>query len=157
MPIVDPIFRINDAYVSLAGTEGKNLGAISIGAGAFTAGVPATKYETILINTNISASAKYTVPGSHSLLLSNPSITMDVFKTFIIGQFIKPSTNHVFKRNRAYFSSPTVGPNYDVPVLVSEKSELQWRVNSMGAATDVLLNQSAGLVKNNFFHDQNLR
>jgi len=68
-------YRINKAQVITVGSAGSNQGKIYIGTGTITAGRPATVYEAVCLNKNISHSGRFTVPAGSSRFQTLAAVT----------------------------------------------------------------------------------
>lgn len=58
----DTVMHVNSVEIASAGSNGTNLGAVYVGTGTVTAGVPAEVYEVVPIGLGASQSLRYTVP-----------------------------------------------------------------------------------------------
>lgn len=153
-------FRINDSQAYTVGNSCVAQGMINIGTGVFSSnGVAATKYDVIPKLFNKSTTAQYTVAASHSLLIYQPVVAIDLFASEAI---IRPVVKQFYDKapfiQVSAFKAVNASPGTPrLTSLLSEKSELQVWVNSTASNPDVAVAGGAYLIENSFFDDINKR
>tara|TARA_R100000005_G_C4929909_1_gene159391 strand:+ start:28 stop:798 length:771 start_codon:yes stop_codon:yes gene_type:complete len=147
--------RVNRALVLTAGSGGANAGVIYVGTGTVTAGVPANKYTTINGDgTNQSLQAFWTVPAGYTAYIyqtnistGNTSNTPAVLKTILV---VKPFGGVFNTKEVITLTDGNHLQNYNFPIKVTEKSDIEFRAESSSGSVD--FNVSASL---NILYKQN--
>lgn len=68
--MTNALLRVNYAYVATAGSGNSAAGDIHIGTGTVTAGVPATVYDIIKFDYNVTTTGSFTIPAGHTAYVS---------------------------------------------------------------------------------------
>ena len=147
--------RVNRALVLTAGSGGANAGVIYVGTGTVTAGVPANVYTTINGDgTNQSLQAFWTVPAGYTAYVyqtnistGNTSNTPAVLKTILV---VKPFGGVFNTKEVITLTDGNHLQNYNFPIKVTEKSDIEFRAESSSGSVD--FNVSASL---NILYKQN--
>lgn len=150
---VNQYLRVNRTWVLTAGATGANVGAVYIGYGTVTAGVPANTLAQIAIGSNQAAFSVYSVPAGYTAYLVNIEFGagsaggMGAPAYFELSTWVR-NFGGVF-RNRGRI--PIVGSgefNYSVALTVTEKSDFDLRARSntgtgaIGVSYDMILVQN---------------
>lgn len=135
VPTVGAYLRVNNLTV----VAGNAVGAVYMGTGVVTLGVPANKYMGIAAGGNISASSVYTVPAGKALYITAGSISSATTGAtkYIIADFFSRINGVVYETAKITVSSSFQYFTYDPPLRVPEKTDLWTNVTS-SAGTDTV-------------------
>jgi hypothetical protein len=129
--------RINRLYNTDVGSGEVNDGNVYIGTGTITAGKPATVYGKIDAGKGQTLQAIYTVPAGYKAYLRRPYFSSGKGKDVQFDLFMRTDGEgfriiHVGKT----YESP-YGNNFEVPIELPEKTDIEIRVISDAASTAV--------------------
>jgi hypothetical protein len=129
-------FRINRSVVVSSGTGKANAGAIHIGVGTVTAGVPVTTYLYITVGDSISRQSIYTVPAGMTLYTNSITATAESSKNVTLAIIVYPEAQG-FTRLRVsewvLVNNFSVSPEY--LVAVAAKTDLETRASVKAGTT----------------------
>jgi len=122
------LLRVNYAYVATAGSGNSAAGDIYIGTGTVTAGVPATTYDIIKFDYNVTTTGSYTVPAGYTAYVSQGlfSTGQPSGTTQVQGRLLTRGLNNI--RMTAALTTLNNGvANYvfEYPLAVPEKTTIE--------------------------------
>ena len=133
------LLRVNYAYVATAGSGDSAAGDIYIGTGTVTAGVPATTYDIIKFDYNVTTTGSYTVPAGYTAYVSqglfSAGQTTGASPVQGQGRLLTRGTNNI--RMTAALTSLNNGvANYvfEYPLAVPEKTTIE--ATAVGSSTN---------------------
>ena len=143
--------RINSMLVATAGTGLANAGAIYIGSGTVTSGVPATVYNVIAIGFNTATSSQYTIPAGYTgyLVIARIGLAQDAGTTLITARTRFIGTNGIAITGPLIVANNGISTiDFSYPIALAEKTRIQGE--AIGGADN---NEAAGffeivLIKN---------
>ena len=143
--------RVNRALVLTAGSGGANAGIIYVGTGTVTLGVPANIYTTINGDgTNQSLQAFWTVPAGYTAYIyqtnistGNSSNTPAVLKTILV---IRPFGGVFNTKEVITLTDGNHLQNYNFPIKVTEKSDIEFRAESSSASVNFDVSASLNIL-----------
>lgn len=133
---VNSYIRVNRAYVVTAGSGGTAAGDIYVGTGTVTAGVPATVYAKITLGQNQTLMAVWTVPAGYTAYLLKGNIGSGTANTnqYLVARLIQRPYNSVFRTAaKVTFQTGEIAFNFEMPVPISEKTDIEARAYSSGS------------------------
>ena len=122
------LLRVNYAYVATAGSGNSAAGDIYIGTGTVTAGVPATTYDIIKFDYNVTTTGSYTVPAGYTAYVSQGlfSAGQTTGASPVQGRLLTRGVDNI-RRTAAVTTVNNGVANYvfEYPLAVSEKTTLE--------------------------------
>jgi hypothetical protein len=122
------LLRVNYAYVATAGSGNSAAGDIYIGTGTVTAGVPATTYDIIKFDYNVTTTGSYTVPAGYTAYVSQGlfSAGQTVGSSPVQGRLLTRGVDNI-RRTAAVTTVNNGVANYvfEYPLAISEKTTLE--------------------------------
>jgi hypothetical protein len=122
------LLRVNYAYVATAGSGNSAAGDIYIGTGTVTAGVPATTYDIIKFDYNVTTTGSYTVPAGYTAYVSQGlfSAGQSVGSSPVQGRLLTRGVDNI-RRTAAVTTVNNGVANYvfEYPLAISEKTTLE--------------------------------
>lgn len=128
--------RVNRAYVATAGSGGTAAGDIYVGTGTVTTGVPATIYAKITLGQNQTLMAVWTVPAGYTAYITRASLSegTSFANQYITGRLIVRPFGGVFRTSfKVTLPSLYIDFPFEIPVAISEKSDIEARAVSSGS------------------------
>jgi len=122
------LLRVNYAYVATAGSGNGAAGDIYIGTGTVTAGVPATTYDIIKLDYNVTTTGSYTIPAGYTGYVSQGlfSAGQPSGSTQVQGRLLTRGVNNI--RMTAAITTINNGvANYvfEYPLAIPEKTTVE--------------------------------
>ena len=131
------LLRVNYAYVSTAGSGNGAAGDIYIGTGAVTAGVPATTYDIIKFDYNVTTTGSFTIPAGYTGYVSQGLFSTGQAggSNAVQGRLLSRGTNNV-RRTAAITTINNGVANYvfEYPLAIPEKTTLE--ATAIGSSTN---------------------
>jgi len=122
------LLRVNYAYVVTAGSGSSAAGSIYIGTGVVTAGVPATIYDIIKLDYNVTTTGSYTIPAGYTGYVSQGlfSTGQPSGTTQVEGRLLLRGTNNI-RMTEAITTLNNGVANYvfEYPLAVPEKTTIE--------------------------------
>jgi hypothetical protein len=122
------LLRVNYAYVTTAGSGNSAAGDIYIGTGTVTAGVPATTYDIIKFDYNVTTTGSYTIPAGYTAYVSQGlfSAGQTVGSSPVQGRLLTRGVDNI-RRTAAVTTVNNGVANYvfEYPLAISEKTTLE--------------------------------
>lgn len=122
------LLRVNYAYVATAGSGNSAAGDIYIGTGTVTAGVPATTYDIIKFDYNVTTTGSYTVPAGYTAYVSQGlfSAGQTTGASPVQGRLLTRGVDNI-RRTAAVTTVNNGVANYvfEYPLAVPEKTTLE--------------------------------
>jgi len=143
--------RVNRALVLTAGSGGANAGIIYVGTGTVTSGVPANVYTTINgFGLNQSLQAFWTVPAGYTAYIYQSNIstgtstqTPAILKTLLV---IRPFGGVFNTKEVITLTDGNHLQNYNFPIKVTEKSDIEFRAESSSASVSFDVSASLNIM-----------
>ena len=143
--------RVNRALVLTAGSGGANAGIIYVGTGTVTAGIPVNKYTTINgFGLNQSLQAFWTVPAGYTAYIYQSNIstgtsssTPAILKTLLV---VRPFGGVFNTKEVITISNGNHLQNYNFPIKITEKSDIEFRAESSSAAVSFDVSASLNIM-----------
>ena len=143
--------RMNRAIVLTAGSGGVNAGIIYVGTGTVTSGVPANVYTTINgFGLNQSLQAFWTVPAGYTAYIYQSNIstgtstqTPAILKTLLV---IRPFGGVFNTKEVITLTDGNHLQNYNFPIKVAEKSDIEFRAESSSGAVSFDVSASLNIM-----------
>ena len=131
------LLRVNYAYVATAGSGNSAAGNIYIGTGVVTAGVPATVYDIIKVDYNVTTTGSYTIPAGYTGYVSQGlfSAGQPSGSTQVEGRLLVRGTNNI-RMTEAITTINNGVANYvfEYPLAVPEKTTIE--ATAIGSANN---------------------
>jgi hypothetical protein len=131
------LLRVNYAYVVTAGSGNSAAGNIYIGTGTVTAGVPATVYDIIKVDYNVTTTGSYTIPVGYTGYVSQGlfSAGQPSGSTQVEGRLLVRGTNNI-RMTEAITTLNNGVANYvfEYPLAVPEKTTIE--ATAIGSANN---------------------
>jgi hypothetical protein len=131
------LLRVNYAYVAAAGSGNGAAGDIYIGTGTVTAGVPATTYDIIKFDYNVTTTGSFTIPAGHTGYISQGlfSTGQASGSTQVQGRLLTRGTDNI-RRTAAITTLNNGVANYvfEYPLAVPEKTTIE--ATAVGSANN---------------------
>lgn len=141
--------RINRMVVRSAGTGGKNAGVIYAGTGTVTAGVPANIYASVAIGDNQTLMALWTVPRGYTAYLTQTDVTLATTQNnkYCTCSLVVRPYGEVFQvKDRFVKAESTTTIAYNVPLKITEKSDIEYRAQGDSAGADIAISAGFELI-----------
>lgn len=143
---VNSYLRINRGVVRTAGSGGVNAGALYVGTGAVTLGVPANVYLSVALGDNHTSSALWTVPAGYTAYLHELSVTVATSQNnkFCTVTLVSRPFGEVFQmRDRVVVANGPHLQEYKIPLRFEEKTDIE--VRAIGSSSGADISISAGI------------
>jgi hypothetical protein len=131
------LLRVNYAYVVTAGSGNSSAGNIYIGTGTVTAGVPATVYDIIKLDYNVTTTGSYTIPAGYTGYVSQGlfSSGQPSGSTQVEGRLLVRGTNNI-RMTEAITTINNGVANYvfEYPLAIPEKTTVE--ATAVGSANN---------------------
>jgi hypothetical protein len=131
------LLRVNYAYVATAGSGNGAAGDIYIGTGTVTAGVPATVYDIIKFDYNVTTTGSYTIPAGYTAYVSQGLFSTGQAggSNAVQGRLLSRGTDNI-RRTAAITTINNGVANYvfEYPLAIPEKTTLE--ATAIGSATN---------------------
>jgi hypothetical protein len=131
------LLRVNYAYVATAGSGNGAAGDIYVGTGAVTAGVPATTYDIIKFDYNVTTTGSFTIPAGYTGYVSQGLFSTGQAggSNAVQGRLLSRGTNNV-RRTAAITTINNGVANYvfEYPLAIPEKTTLE--ATAIGSSTN---------------------
>jgi hypothetical protein len=131
------MLRVNYAYVLTAGSGNSAAGDIYIGTGTVTAGVPATAYDIIKLDYNVTTTGSFTIPAGYTAYVSQGlfSAGQASGSTSVQGRLMTRGTDNI-RRTAAITTLNNGVANYvfEYPLAVPEKTTVE--ATAIGSANN---------------------
>jgi hypothetical protein len=122
------LLRVNYAYVLTAGSNNGAAGDIYVGTGTVTAGVPATVYDIIKFDYNVTTTGSYTVPAGYTAYVSQGLFSTGQAggSNAVQGRLLTRGTDNI-RRTAAITTINNGVANYvfEYPLAVPEKTTIE--------------------------------
>jgi hypothetical protein len=126
--MTNALLRVNYASVVTTGSGNSAAGDIYVGTGTVTAGVPATVYDIIKFDYNVSTTGSFTVPAGHTAYVSQGlfSAGQSVGSSPVQGRLLTRGLDNI-RRTAAVTTVNNGVANYvfEYPLAVPEKTTLE--------------------------------
>jgi len=130
-------FRIYQAVVLTAGSQGENDGIIDIGLGPFTAGSADTAYALIDSTQGQTQMMVYTVPADFTAYFMDVRLTSNEGKSAEASGWARPLGGAWIKQGTWHIFQTAFSRNYRIPLIIPEKTDVELRVISSASGTDI--------------------
>jgi hypothetical protein len=131
------LLRVNSAYVVTAGSGNSAAGNIYIGTGVVTAGVPATVYDIIKVDYNVTTTGSYTIPAGYTGYVAQGlfSAGQPSGSTQVEGRLLVRGTNNI-RMTEAITTINNGVANYvfEYPLAIPEKTTVE--ATAIGSANN---------------------
>jgi hypothetical protein len=131
------LLRVNYAYVATAGSGNGAAGDIYIGTGTVTAGVPATVYDIIKFDYNVTTTGSYTIPAGYTAYVSQGLFSTGQAggSNAVQGRLLSRGTDNI-RRTAAITTINNGVANYvfEYPLAIPEKTTLE--ATAIGSSTN---------------------
>lgn len=143
--------RVTKIMVTTAGSGGANAGAIYVGTGAVTAGVPAVVHEIVPIGMNLSQTAAYTVPAGHTAYFVRGGMTGKTEGSGSVTARLAASNqgSPFITSAVTVFSNTQVDYEFEYPLAFPEKTDIEARAISSSGTHAVTAYLQMILIKDN--------
>lgn len=129
--------RVNYAYVATAGSGNSAAGDIYIGTGTVTAGVPATVYDIIKLDYNVTTTGSYTIPAGYTGYVSQGlfSTGQASGSTQVQGRLMTRGTDNI-RRTAAIttLNNGVADYMFEYPLAIPEKTTVE--ATAIGSANN---------------------
>lgn len=129
--------RVNYAYVATAGSGNSAAGDIYIGTGTVTAGVPATVYDIIKLDYNVTTTGSYTIPAGYTGYVSQGlfSTGQASGSTQVQGRLLTRGTDNI-RRTAAIttLNNGVADYMFEYPLAIPEKTTVE--ATAIGSANN---------------------
>lgn len=143
---VNTYIRINSVVVNTAGSGGVNAGAIYVGTGTVTAGVPANKYGYIDPGYNHSLHGHFTVPANKKMFLHRFRISSGTQKATEVHMIQRPYGEVFQTIIDEHFFQDGMESNFDVPLVFTEKTDIEVQAKTSATTTELSVSGEGILV-----------
>lgn len=131
------LLRVNYAYVATAGSGNGAAGDIYVGTGTVTAGVPATTYDIIKFDYNVTTTGSYTIPAGYTGYVSQGLFSTGQAggSNAVQGRLLSRGTDNI-RRTAAITTINNGVANYvfEYPLAIPEKTTLE--ATAIGSSTN---------------------
>lgn len=131
------LLRVNYAYVATAGSGNGAAGDIYVGTGTVTAGVPATTYDIIKFDYNVTTTGSYTIPAGYTGYVSQGLFSTGQAggSNAVQGRLLSRGTDNI-RRTAAITTINNGVANYvfEYPLAIPEKTTLE--ATAVGSSTN---------------------
>jgi hypothetical protein len=143
--------RVLSVTVLTVGSGGLNAGAIYVGTGTVTTGVPAVVHEIVPIGMNKSQSASYTVPAGYTAFFSRGGMTSHTTGSgHITGRLAASNQGSPFVTSAVtVFANTVVEYEFDYPLAFPEKTDIEARAIASSGTHAVSAYLQLILIKDN--------
>lgn len=141
--------RMYRAYLATVGSGGTNAGAIYVGTGTVTSGVPATIYTEIEIGVGQTLQAFYTVPAGYSLYVTDIDYTSanSATNSALFEFRTRASGGAWLVKHTSTVIDSTDHHEWKCPFKVPEKTDIEVRAKASGTTIDTSANIMGILIK----------
>lgn len=143
--------RVFRAYVATAGSGETAAGDIYVGTGTVTAGVPATVYAKIVQGNNQTLMVVWTVPAGYTAYLVRGNVGSGTTNQnqYVTARLVVRTYGGVFRTvSKAVLQDGIFTNEFEVPLKVLEKTDIEGRAVSSGSNNIVFGNFTAIYIKN---------
>lgn len=135
--MTNALLRVNYAYVATAGSGNSAAGDIYIGTGTVTAGVPATVYDVIKFDYNVTTTGSYTIPAGYTGYVSQGlfSTGQASGSTQVQGRLLTRGTDNI-RRTAAIttLNNGVADYMFEYPLAIPEKTTVE--ATAIGSANN---------------------
>ena len=135
--MTNALLRVNYASVVTTGSGNSAAGDIYVGTGTVTAGVPATVYDIIKFDYNVSTTGSFTVPAGHTAYVSQGlfSAGQSVGSSPVQGRLLTRGLDNIRRTAAATTVNNSVADYvFEYPLAVPEKTTIE--ATAIGTASN---------------------
>ncbi len=133
----EEFLRIYRIMVITAGASGWNEGTVYAGTGSPTAGKPAVVYASVAPMINQTLDAQYTVEAGHHIHITRFEMESSISKAITAHLFVRPEGEVFQAKNIMSFTSGAVVQEFDMPIIIRSKSDVEVRAKATGGGGDI--------------------